>query len=89
MASLIVILCLIAPPLAMWWMVVVQRRVRAQMRARREEEGRLRPGIGYVEEERGADGFSYGRRSEIGEALPPPSGIHEEVDGVRALQGRR
>jgi hypothetical protein len=88
MASLIVLLCLAAPPLLMWWMITVQRRTRERMRERRrEEEAGLPPALGYVEEERGADGLSYGRRLE-GELLHPQPN-RGDLDGIKALEGRR
>jgi hypothetical protein len=87
MDVLFTLLCFAAPPLLMWWMLRVQRRVRAQARLKREEEPRMPAETAYVEAERGADGLSYGRTSG-GEALRP-EGLTPELDGIQALQGRR
>ena len=89
MATLIVILCLVSPFLLMWWMVTLQRRVRAQPRTAEEDESDLPPSPAYVEEVRGADGLSYGRRSDASDVLLPPRASEGELDGIKALQGRR
>jgi hypothetical protein len=88
MAPLIVLICLAAPPLLMWWMIVVQRRVRAQMRAKDRGDEMPAAAPAYVEEVRGSDGLSYGRAFDGGDALPALSDAGE-LDGIRALQGRR
>ena len=52
-----VLACLATPPLLMWWMIRVQRRVRAM--ARKPEKPYSQP---YVDEIRSEDGLSYGTR---------------------------
>jgi hypothetical protein len=91
MADAIILLCLVAPPLLMWWMVVVQRRTREYIRARREEAGDCAwsEPLAFVEEERGADGLSYGRRSDGDDGRFPAGPAIAELDGIKALEGRR
>jgi hypothetical protein len=86
MSSIIVLLCLLTPPLLMWWMVKVQRRVRDQMREAPKE--RALPAVTpFVDAEVGADGLAYGRQVD-GDG-PPAIGPTPEIDGIRAIEGRR
>jgi hypothetical protein len=87
MALLVTLLCLAAPPLLMWWMITVQRRVRAEMRMKRESEARLPAEPAFIDAETGPDGLSYGRMAPV-EPLRP-EGLTPELDGIQALQGRR
>jgi hypothetical protein len=87
MWMLVTLFFLAVPALLMWWMITVQRRVRARIRAQRPEKRELPEVPAYEEGERAADGLSYGRAMP-GEALRP-AGLTPEIDGIQALQGRR
>jgi len=86
MASVIVLVFLAVPPLAMWWMIVAQRRVRAEMRLKRAKEETPGVDAAYVDEIRHDGALTCGRpvESEL-----PPTPDPGETGGVRALQGRR
>jgi hypothetical protein len=89
MWTLVPLFFLALPALLMWWMLTVQRRVRARMREQRQRPDETRfPEVPPFEEgERAADGLSYGRAMP-GEPLRP-AGLTPEIDGIQALQGRR
>jgi hypothetical protein len=89
MAEIIVLLALAAPLVLMWWMIRVQRRVREQMRGRRADDARAAAPLGYVDAERGADGLTYGRRMDPAESFGAPDPLAGELDGIKALEGRR
>ena len=89
MSGLIVILCLAAVPLMMWGMIVQRRRVRERLRSEKEPSDTHGENASYVEEVRGPDGLSYGRRHDTADELMPPDTCAGEVGGVRAMQGRR
>lgn len=84
---LVTLFFLALPALLMWWMITVQRRVRARVRGQRQEAEAVPDEPPYEETERGADGLSYGRATP-GEPLRP-AGLTPEIDGIKALQGRR
>jgi hypothetical protein len=87
MALLVILVCFAIPPLLMWWMITVQRRVRARAREQRPNQAQLPAVLAYEDAERGADGLTYGRAMP-GEGLRP-AGLTPEIDGIQALQGRR
>lgn len=88
MRSLIFLFFLALPPLLMWWMLRVQRRVRERMRGSRPDDSPFAATPGYVDEVGGAGGLSYGRASDATDLLMP-NGPVDEPDGIKAIQGRR
>jgi hypothetical protein len=87
-ALLVIVLCLVGPPLLMWWMITVQRRVRRQSRERRPETSELPQAPAFVDATRGDDGLTYGRVHPGTDPLAA-LGPTPELDGIQALQGRR
>jgi hypothetical protein len=85
MATLIILLCMAAPPFFMWWMLRVQRRVRAQMRVDREAKHHPDQPA-YVDEVHRIDGLAYGRPTQT---LLPPAPDPGDLAGIKAIEGRR
>ena len=83
------LLALATPLFLMWWLIRVQRRVREQMRERRAAREPMPATIGYVDSEQGNDGLSYGRRMDPSESFGVSSPLPAELDGIKALEGRR
>ena len=79
-----VLACLATPPLLMWWMVRVQRRVRTM--ARKPETPYSQP---YEDEVRAADGLSYGRRFNPNDELISATHASDARTFEKDIQGIR
>jgi hypothetical protein len=82
--AIFVILCLVAPFLLMWRLLVVQRRVRAM--PRKPASAYSQP---YADEVRSADGLSYAKRFEVNDELLAATRKADERSAIKDLEGRR
>jgi hypothetical protein len=86
LSALFVLVCLIAPVALMWWLLRVQRRVRALPR----KAGAGVPEVAaYTDQVRGADGLVYGRAFEVNDELLAATRRSDEPSDVKNLQGQR
>jgi len=76
-------------PLLMWWMVSANRRARAAMRERPDDERPAFSRLAFEEETAGPDGLHYGHRYDGDDAVIPPDHSGGELPGIKGLQGRR
>jgi hypothetical protein len=83
-SAIFVILCLAAPFLLMWRLLVVQRRVRAM--PRKSQSAYSQP---YTDEVRGADGLVYAKRFEMNDELLAATRKADERSAIKDLEGRR
>ncbi|MGE0180524.1 MAG: hypothetical protein AB7O91_11980 [Sphingomonas sp.] len=83
---MVLLLCLVAPFLIMWWMVVAQRRTRALTRGVRKEEAPLVHA--YVDEARDENGLSYGRPFRTNDEAFGEDPRAGEPKGIKAIEGR-
>ena len=84
--AVFVILCLLAPFAIMWWLLRVQRRVRAMSR---RPETAVPDAVAYTDEMRSADGLIYSRRFEVNEELLAADRRSGEPSDLKNLQGQR
>jgi hypothetical protein len=84
--DIIVIACLIAPFALMWWLLRVQRRVRALPR---KDEAEPRFGAPFTDEVRSADGLVYAKAFDVNDELLEATRRVAEPSDVKNLQGIR
>jgi len=86
LSTLFFLVCLTAPIAIMWWLLRVQRRVRALPR----KAGADVPEIAaYTDEVRSANGLSYGRAFDVNDELLAATRQSDEPSDVKNLQGQR
>ncbi|MEA3031963.1 MAG: hypothetical protein QOG13_3288 [Sphingomonadales bacterium] len=87
LSALFVLLCLIAPVAIAWWLLRVQRRVRAL--PRRSSAAQVPEVAAYTDQMRGADGLAYGRAFDVNDELLAATRRSDEPSDVKNLQGQR
>ena len=86
LGALFVIVCLVAPVLLMWRVLVVQRRVRE---ATRRPDGDAPYVAPYVDSVSSADGLTCARSFDVNDELLAATRRSNEPSDVKNLQGQR
>lgn len=86
LGALFVLLCLVAPVLLMWRLLVVQRRVRAMTRKPESDATYTAP---YTDAIASADGLTCGRSFDVNDELLAATRRSDEPSDIKNLQGQR